>query len=239
LMYWDRGANVASAASIVLGDDGNNFVITGTATVTIITAKPDGTVVLLRFSSTAKVRTGENISLNGGPFNGRAGALLALVSDGTTWYEIARAGALPHSCQLRLSADTTIADDGSDNALAWDGTHDWNFGPLWASGSNTRITPGAPGIYDVWFIVPWDTNTTGRRRVRLHKNGSLFQELDVLDCGDIAEYDITQAGMFRAVVALATDYFELRLTQNSGGSRTVQGGSGKALFGMGWYGPAS
>lgn len=45
-----KGANVASASSLALGDDGNYFTVTGTTTITSISTKAVGTRVTLRFS---------------------------------------------------------------------------------------------------------------------------------------------------------------------------------------------
>lgn len=47
---WKDGGNIASAASLTLGD-GNIFTITGTTTITSIGTKGIGTLVLLRFAS--------------------------------------------------------------------------------------------------------------------------------------------------------------------------------------------
>lgn len=48
---WSKGADVASATALTLGDDGNYFDITGTTTVTSIATKGAGTVVKLHFDA--------------------------------------------------------------------------------------------------------------------------------------------------------------------------------------------
>lgn len=48
---WAKGADVASASTLTLGDDGNYFDITGTTTITAIAAKGVGTVVKLHFDA--------------------------------------------------------------------------------------------------------------------------------------------------------------------------------------------
>jgi hypothetical protein len=48
---WSKGADVASATALTLGDDGNYFDITGTTTVTSIATKGVGTVVNLHFDA--------------------------------------------------------------------------------------------------------------------------------------------------------------------------------------------
>lgn len=86
---WAQGANIASASSITLGNDGIFFIITGTTTITSITAKPAGAVVWLKFAGILTVQSGSNLSLNGN-FLTSAGGTLQLVSDGTAWYEVSR-----------------------------------------------------------------------------------------------------------------------------------------------------
>ena len=46
---WDKGADIASAATLVLGSDGNSFDVTGTTTIDAVSAKPIGTVIVLTF----------------------------------------------------------------------------------------------------------------------------------------------------------------------------------------------
>ncbi|MDO8581198.1 MAG: hypothetical protein Q7S13_06950 [Candidatus Omnitrophota bacterium] len=84
-----KGADVASSSTVALGNDGNFFNITGTTTITSITAKPAGTVVWLRFAGILTVTNGSNLKLNGS-FLTAADATLQLVSDGTNWYEVSR-----------------------------------------------------------------------------------------------------------------------------------------------------
>jgi len=50
---WSKGADVASASALTLGDDGNNFDVTGTATINTIATKGVGTVVALHFDGAA------------------------------------------------------------------------------------------------------------------------------------------------------------------------------------------
>lgn len=48
---WSKGADVASASTLALGNDGNYFDVTGTTGITAIGAKGVGTVVLLQFDA--------------------------------------------------------------------------------------------------------------------------------------------------------------------------------------------
>lgn len=51
IQKWAKGADVASATALTLGDDGNYFDITGTTAITSIATKGVGTRVLLQFDA--------------------------------------------------------------------------------------------------------------------------------------------------------------------------------------------
>jgi len=52
---WDKGADIASATTLVLGSDGNSFDVTGTTDIEAISAKPIGTVIILQFDAVARL----------------------------------------------------------------------------------------------------------------------------------------------------------------------------------------
>ena len=90
---WAAGANLASASTLTLGSDGNSFLVTGTTTITAISAKTAGTVILLRFQSAIQVNHNATslILLNGKNASFQANDVLILVSLGSAnWYEAAR-----------------------------------------------------------------------------------------------------------------------------------------------------
>lgn len=84
-----QGANVASAGTLTLGNDGNSFKVTGTTSITSITIKPAGSVVYLIFTGILTLTNGGNLILNGN-FVTAANSRIELISDGTSWYEVAR-----------------------------------------------------------------------------------------------------------------------------------------------------
>jgi len=84
-----KGADVASATTTTLGADGNFFDITGTTTITSVTAKTAGTIVILQFDGILTFTDGSNLKLNG-DFATAAGSVIALISDGTNWFEVSR-----------------------------------------------------------------------------------------------------------------------------------------------------
>ena len=99
-MQWDKGADVASAANLLLGADGNYFDITGTTTITQITAAQSqpGTVVKLHFDSSLIIEhDGDNIVLPGAVnITVRAGDELEFVENTagkwrlTNWYSASK-----------------------------------------------------------------------------------------------------------------------------------------------------
>ena len=97
----EKGADVASADEITLGDLGDYFDITGTTTINHIdkTGWPEGARVFLQFDASVTVThnaespTGTEASIllaGAGDFSATADDTLHLVYDGTTWREISR-----------------------------------------------------------------------------------------------------------------------------------------------------
>lgn len=87
-----KGADIASGATVTLGNDGDYFVITGTADITSITASWTGRRVTLQFSGTAAatgVTDGSNLALAGN-FGYTPNDTLELRYDGTNWVELGR-----------------------------------------------------------------------------------------------------------------------------------------------------
>lgn len=84
-----QGADVASATTLTLGNDGNSFKITGTTTISSLTTKPAGSLIRIIFTGVLTVLSGSNLNLNGN-FTTTPGATLTLWCDGSTWYEMSR-----------------------------------------------------------------------------------------------------------------------------------------------------
>jgi len=85
-----RIQNVASAATVTLPAGGSDFItITGTTTITSITASWIGRRVTLHFSGALTVTDGSNLLLAGN-FVTTADDTLSLVCTGTNWVEVSR-----------------------------------------------------------------------------------------------------------------------------------------------------
>lgn len=82
--------SIASASTIAIPLGQRVAVITGTTTITSITATGhSGNSVTLIFASTAGLTDGSNLKLNGN-FTGTADDTVTLACDGTNWYECSR-----------------------------------------------------------------------------------------------------------------------------------------------------
>jgi hypothetical protein len=80
---------IAAAKAMVI-PRGVEFVrITGETKIEEIESNGDGQVVMLKFASTAIVKNGNNLIL-AGDFEGSANRILALITDGSNWYELFR-----------------------------------------------------------------------------------------------------------------------------------------------------
>ena len=96
-MVLGKGADVASASGLTLGEDGNLFNITGTTTINTITATRwrAGSVIILHFTGALTVTHNSggtnDIMLSGSAnFATAANSRLQLYFDGTDWWEISR-----------------------------------------------------------------------------------------------------------------------------------------------------
>lgn len=84
-----NGTTVASSATVTLPDDGEYFIISGTTTITSVTAKHAGKRVTLKFSGALTFTDGSNLVLAGN-FVTTADDTITLISDGTNWIETGR-----------------------------------------------------------------------------------------------------------------------------------------------------
>jgi hypothetical protein len=154
---------------------------------------------------------------------GTAGQVLK-VNSGATAPEWGAASSTPTfvGCQLYLAADQTISNSTQTN-IAWTAEHEDSDGFHSNVTNNSRITipSGKGGKYLINVLVKWPMNTVGRRNLLLQKNGS------TVTTGDWVWNPSTVEGFVMCTVsfissAVATDYFEIRVNQNSGGNLNVE-----------------
>lgn len=80
---------IASAATVTLTGDADTFLISGTTTITSVTASWAGREVTLVFSGILTFTDGSNLKLAGN-FTTSADDAITLVCDGTSWIEKSR-----------------------------------------------------------------------------------------------------------------------------------------------------
>jgi hypothetical protein len=96
-----KGADIASATTITLGNDGNMFDITGTTTTTYITTTdwPPGSIIVLQFDGSVTVThaggapaaTSAALALaSASNLSATANDTLTLIYDGVVWRQIAK-----------------------------------------------------------------------------------------------------------------------------------------------------
>lgn len=100
LHSWVEGASIASATALVLGADGDMFHVTGTTTITSITASTRHALVLLVFDGVVSlVHDATNLVLQGGvTYVTAAGDVFIFMQDFSgQWREVSRRLALPYT----------------------------------------------------------------------------------------------------------------------------------------------
>lgn len=177
IMKWAKGADVASASSLTLGDDGNFFDITGTTTITSITAKSAGTIVLLQFDGILTVTDGSNLKLAGN-FTTAAESTLTLVCDGTNWFEISRNSTTtkPSFHVNRNNSNQTISHATATKVQFNNEVFDTNNN--FDSTTNYRFTPTVSGKYLIILSLYHNDNDTTSQEwwARIYKNGTTYAE---------------------------------------------------------------
>jgi hypothetical protein len=95
--------------------------------------------------------------------------------------------------------------------------------------NNTRLTvpSGKAGKYWCYAKVRFAANATGRRRIEIWKNGSAAISRKYMPANGT---DIVHIDIFEEVDLIATDYLEVRVEQNSGGSLNVDAGTEDTYF---------
>jgi len=152
-----KGADVASATSMTLGNDGDCFDITGTTTITSITIRPVGDVVKLQFDGVLTLTDGSNLKLNG-DFVTAAESTIMLKSDGTNWFELSRSPTVDtttsffagsFSRDISLTGDQAVTGVGFTPKLVIfritltgvDGGHGWGW---------SNVTDEDAGVMDLF-----------------------------------------------------------------------------------------
>jgi hypothetical protein len=98
--------------------------------------------------------------------------------------------------------------------------------------SRLTVPTGGGGKYVIGGYVYWTANATGRRVMRLFKNGATI----LIDTEMMKEGGGVSSQSFHFVDnAVAADYWELQAFQTSGGNLNVEAVSIPAYFWAYWY----
>ncbi len=85
-----KGADIASASTIAIPDNWGTFYdVTGTTSITSVTASWAGRVVVLQFDGVLTFTDGSNLKLAGN-MTTAASDTITLICDGTDWFEMCR-----------------------------------------------------------------------------------------------------------------------------------------------------
>lgn len=107
---WGKGADIADAAAVSLGSDGNYFVVLGATTVTSISTKTAGTIIALRWNSARTITHNATtlILAYGINYAAISGDVMLFVSEGGgNWREIARSRQVIAKNVVRKTDDFT------------------------------------------------------------------------------------------------------------------------------------
>lgn len=112
-VQFGRGADLASASTLVLGSDGNFFNVTGAVTIAGLSSKPAGTTIWLRFRSALNLLPGTSLVLPYGvAYRTIVDEIVAFVSDGAgAWQLVWRSGPTTAPGSISMTGAAT-ADDG-------------------------------------------------------------------------------------------------------------------------------
>lgn len=205
-----QAASASGARSIALGnyaastvDDravvaANDLEVkrsSGTGVTSLRLYDSASTVHVVGVSSTGITYDGADIGSGGGG-GGGSGARVARSTVAT----------LSHNVDTAVPWDTEIFDDGG----------------FWTSSSDRRLTipTGLGGIYILTASCWFDANGTGIRQVRFRQNGSTILGWQRIPGSSSAAVVPTASVVCQAV---AGDYFELMIYQDSGGALNAGG----------------
>ena len=130
------------------------------------------------------------------------------------------------SVHVTKSGNQTLTT-GVDTFITWD-TETFDTDTMHSTVTNTsRLTATTAGKYCVGGHVEIGASATGQRDVLIMKNGTTVVSRMAIDAAAAGVTIVPIAGF---VQLSATDYVELRVTQNSGGNLDVAGGGANSAF---------
>jgi len=222
-----KGADIASAATLVVGTDGNYLDVTGTTGITAMTVAA-GRFFILQFDGAVTLtHHATNLNLPGGvDFTTVAGERLICFSTAANQvHVISISGSGPRGAAVRKSASQSIPDS-ANTFLTFD-TEDFDTDSIHDTvTNNSRLTvPSGIPYVKVAATVQFNNNVTGQRSIEITQNtstGGILPAAAINAVGGSFNSDINIASGL--IPVSPGDYFEVRVFQNSGGALNVNFG---------------
>lgn len=146
---------------------------------------------------------------------------------GTTWPALAVYQAWftkDGSGTVRRTANQTLGTSGTEYAVSWSSVEDHDDAGMWAGGAPTRLTVQAgQRLLRLTATAVFDTNGVDDRRIRIQDNNGKNWGRSAFDAGASTFAAGTVDTGWVDVVAQGITYFELYVTQWSGGSLDLIG----------------
>ena len=225
---WFKGADIASAATLTPGTDGNYFHVTGTVGITTIASLQAGAVMEFEFDAALTItHNATSLILQGGVnLTTAAGDIVAFISEGAgNWRELFRRLARSTadiSARVSKSADQSIPNNTA-TALTFD-TEQFDTDAIHDNvTNNSRLTCNTAGKYIIVGSVRWASNAVGTRIAQIRLNGVTLLASLQLDESDAVE--ITQQVITTIESLAVADYVELLGIQVSGVALDAIGGN--------------
>lgn len=127
---------------------------------------------------------------------------------------------------VKLTSNQSVANN-TTTVVTWSSA-EYDDATLWAGGNPTRLTvPTGWTRVRLTANIGWASSNAGRRILEVRKNGASQWGLPLVHGPVASNARTNQNGVSSVVAVTAGDYFEVYVTQNSGGALNLQGGSGE------------
>lgn len=172
----------------------------------------------------------------------RVGDTVWCLQEDISWLIIGGQDTLVPSVRIRRTADFTHNSSGAELAVTFpagsvsETGEEYDTDGLFDTAQNTRLTASWPGLWSVTAGGVWASNATGRRYLKIRKNGTIdLKESGVPTVAAVAFGNPPPSTQIRMI---AGDYVELMAFQNSGGNLALQSfANHSVVFEMHWAGP--
>lgn len=227
---FSKGSDLASAATLTLGADGNYFDVTGTTDISNISGRGVGTTIKLHFDGALTIINSSNIE-NIGAINvtTAAGDEMEFIefAEGQ-WRMTTYSGHIAANFRGALvyrSSNQSIPNN-VNTAMTFD-SEEYDTDDIHSTVTNTDRLTVPTGVTKVKLsgLVRWDNNVVGYRAAQITKGSSIFVGYGADFRNTVtAGTTVTTNNPFTSVVNTSGgDFFRLNVIQTSGGALDAQG----------------